>query len=56
MGRPENLKFDELIRDAITLLVKRGEIKMPRKKTAALAAKRETRRLVTHESDQGQMR
>ena len=34
MGKvsPENFKFDELMRDAIALLIKRGEIKI-RKKT-----------------------
>ena len=33
MGKPsrENLKFDELIRDAIAFLIKRGEIKIPPK-------------------------
>ena len=46
MGKPsrENLKFDELIRDAIAFLIKRGEIKIPRKKTATLAANQETQR------------
>ena len=56
MGKPscENLKLDELIRDAIALLIQRGEIKIPRKKTATLVARRETRtsdlavRLVWH--------
>ena len=46
IGKPsrENLKFDQLIREAIAPLIKRGEIKVPRKKTATLAANPETKR------------
>ena len=38
MGKPsrENLKFDELIRDAIAFLIKRGEMKIPRKSNRTL--------------------
>jgi hypothetical protein len=48
MGKPsrEHLKFYELIRDAIAILIERGEIKIPRKKTATLAANQETQRAV----------
>jgi hypothetical protein len=45
-------KFEKLIRDAIAVSIKRGEIKIPLKKTATFAAKRETQGQRIHQSDQ----